>query len=128
MRPVYQQEHPRPHLQWLQLLSIGLFLCTLLLSPWHPTWAQDDTRSTLQQLSQGFTEVAERASPAVVFIEVARTMEAHHEPFNNPYEFFGEEFLERFFRQRRPERPRESQPRGQGSGFLISPEDRKSVV
>ena len=43
-------------------------------------------------------------------------MEPHRESFNNS----GEEFFERFLRQRRPEQPRESQPLGQGSGFLIS--------
>jgi serine protease Do len=95
----------------------------LLGSLWQPVWAEDDARTLLQRFSQSFTEVSQRASPAVVFIEVERPTDTPHGPhgFNNPFESFDEEFRERFFRQR-PEQRREFQPDGQGSGFLISPD------
>lgn len=66
--------------------------------------------------------------PAVVFIQVEKTLEIGQSPFgyNDPFDLFGEEFFERFFGRRFPEQRREpSQPRqyrqqGQGSGFIVS--------
>ena len=108
---------------WLHYLCLGMFLSMLLGSLWQPVWAEDDARTLLQRFSQSFTEVSQRASPAVVFIEVERPMDTPRGPrgFNNPFEPFDEEFRERFF-QRRPEQRREFQPGGQGSGFLIAPD------
>jgi len=79
---------------------------------------------------KGFSGVAAKATPAVVFIQVEKQVPAgsmqHY--FNNPFDLFGEEFSERFFGQQRPRQnmPRRRQPQqmfkqtGQGSGFIIS--------
>jgi serine protease Do len=75
--------------------------------------------------------VANKAIPAVVFVNVQKTVEigtAHGQraPFgyNDSFGFFDfdEEFLERFFGYRRPRQrtPRKYQELGQGSGFIIS--------
>jgi serine protease Do len=93
-----------------------------------PLWAQERTQapvpSAARELSGAFSEVSRQALPAVVFITVERTVESSESAFsfNNPFELFGEEFLERFFRRRFPEgqQPREFRQQGQGSGFLIS--------
>jgi serine protease Do len=86
---------------------------------------------------RGFSSVAAKATPAVVFIQVEKQVPlGDMQPyFNNPFELFGEEFYERFnapnspHRQqpnrRNPNRGRQQQQQmfrqtGQGSGFLIS--------
>jgi serine protease Do len=58
----------------------------------------------------------------VVFITVEKTLESRNpSALNNPFEGFGEDFLERFFGRRFPgeQQPRERQ-QGAGSGFIIS--------
>jgi serine protease Do len=71
--------------------------------------------------------VAQKAMPAVVFIQVEKRTSSGQPPFgyNNPFDLFGEEFFERFFGRRFPDQQRQRQPReyrqqGQGSGFIIS--------
>jgi serine protease Do len=59
-----------------------------------------------------------------VFVTVEKTVESRNPTaFNNPFEGFGEDFLERFFGRRFSEgqQPRERQ-QGAGSGFIISPD------
>ena len=91
----------------------------------------DNGLATLRQMSKAFTAVANKAIPAVVFVNVQKTVEigpAHGQraPFgyNDSSGFFDfdEEFLERFFGYRRPRQrsPRKYQELGQGSGFIIS--------
>jgi len=66
--------------------------------------------------------VARQAVPAVVFITVEKTLESRNpSALNNPFEGFGEDFLQRFFGRRFSEeqQPRERQ-QGAGSGFIIS--------
>jgi len=79
----------------------------------------------LKKTSKAFSGVAKKAVPAVVFIQVEKNVEAggmYRSPYNDPSNFFGDEFFERFFRQRgNPRGQRQSrQVVGQGSGFLIS--------
>lgn len=80
---------------------------------------------------KGFSGVAAKATPAVVFIQVEKQVPAGHMyQFNNPFDLFGDDFAERFFgvpRRPRPDRRapnRNRQPMfkqtGQGSGFIIS--------
>jgi serine protease Do len=78
--------------------------------------------STARELSNAFRSVARQTVPSVVFITVEKTVESRGPTaFNNPFEGFGEEFLERFFGRRFSEgqQPRERQ-QGAGSGFIIS--------
>ena len=81
----------------------------------------------LRQTSKAFSAVAKNAVPAVVFIKVEKTVEtgstrgsAAPNQYNDPFGFFGDEFFERFFRDRTPQQPREYRQMGQGSGFIIS--------
>jgi len=106
----------------------------LLLLPVRPTSvAAEGDVSVLEQTGTAFASIAERAVPAVVFVQVEKSVsmgtgQGQFE-FNDPFDFFGEDFMRRFFgdRGRMPQAPREPQrqPRsfkqmGQGSGFLIS--------
>jgi serine protease Do len=98
---------------------LGLFLGVGVLPA--PTWAQDG-RSVLQNLQDAFVNVAQAAKPAVVNIATTqrpRPMERRRGqappsvpgPFR---EFFGDEFLERFFGEQQ-QRERHSL----GSGVIV---------
>lgn len=85
---------------------------------------REDT-SGLRKLSLAFVSVAKKTTPAVVFIQVEKTINARTAPqqfYNDPSDFFGDEFMERFFggRPMRPKEQRQFRQVGQGSGFLIS--------
>ncbi len=75
------------------------------------------------RLSRAFALVAKKAGPAVVFVQVEKTVIRHAPaeefpfPFGNPFDFFGEDFFERFFRERFP---RKYKQMGAGSGFIVS--------
>jgi serine protease Do len=106
----------------LVILSVWLLACALLLPV--GIQAQAPATSTARELSNAFRSVARQAVPAVVFITVEKTLDSRNPfAFNNPFEGFGQDFLERFFGRRFSERqqPRERQ-QGAGSGFIISPD------
>ena len=105
-------------------MGAGLILCVSVLT--------SDARGEGKAFDfrRGFSGVAAKATPAVVFIQVEKQVPVGGMQyyFNNPFDLFGEEFSERFFGPQVPRRnmPRRKQPRqtfkqtGQGSGFLIS--------
>ncbi len=71
---------------------------------------------TLRQTSRAFSKVAKKAIPAVVSIQVEKTIKSSGGM--NPFE---EEFFERFFGPRfRKRSPQERKQMGQGSGFIVS--------
>ena len=72
----------------------------------------------IPRMDRGFSEVAKQVIPAVVFIRVEKTMEAPargaHPFFNDPFDFFGDDFLRRFFGPGQPrdqQRQRQPDPR-----------------
>jgi serine protease Do len=109
-------------------------LSVLLLIVFMPSASAaegDNGLATLRQMSKAFSEVANKAIPAVVFVNVQKTVEigsAHGRtsPFGYDDSFgffdFDEDFLERFFGYRQPRQrgPRTRKYEGQGSGFIIS--------
>ncbi len=89
-----------------------------------PEEARDTKAITLAlELSKAFAQVAKKAGPAVVFVQVEKVVERAPAmepfPFGSPFDFFGPDFFERFFRQRFP---RKFKQMGAGSGFIISPD------
>jgi serine protease Do len=89
--------------------------------------ADSDELVRLRQTSKAFSQVAKKAIPAVVFIKVEKTIDSGSMmtpgvpfEFNDPFHFFGDEFFDRFFRDRLPRQPRKFRQEGQGSGFIIS--------
>src|SRR5919197_620139 len=106
----------------LVILSVWLLACALLLPV--GTQAQTPATSTARELSTAFRSVARQAVPAVVFITVEKTLDSPNPAASkNPFDWFGEDFLERFFGRRFPQgqQPRERQ-QGAGSGFIIAPD------
>lgn len=89
------------------------------------TQAPSDT-SYLQQLSKGFTNVAKKATPAVVFIRCEVTNPEPDEMgapygYSSPFDNLGEDFLNRFFGIPPRSSPSRQMPQiSQGSGFIIS--------
>jgi serine protease Do len=109
---------------------VALGAAIVLVGITYPLWVQarecNEALSAWHSLSKVFTQVAQDAMPAVVFIQVEKILEggAHPFGFNDPFDLFSDEFFERFFRRRFPEqrRPRQYRQQGQGSGFIVSPD------
>ncbi len=79
-----------------------------------------------KQISKAFTNVAKKATPAVVFIKVQSGSDQDDVGMDNqpnPFDSYGDDFFRRFFgyppnyRQQQPERPLQL---SQGSGFIFS--------
>ncbi len=90
----------------------------------EPTQSAEDKAAIEEaiRLSRAFAIVAQKAEPAVVFVEVEKTVvrkgpEEFPFPFGNPFDFFGPDFFERFFQHRFP---RKFKQMGAGSGFIVS--------
>ncbi|WP_456370945.1 DegQ family serine endoprotease [Thermodesulfatator atlanticus] len=97
----------------------------------EPTATETTNKNTDQEavnlalkLSKAFAQVAKKAGPAVVFVQVEKVVVQRGPvmepfPFGSPFDFFGNDFFERFFRERFPRKYRQM---GAGSGFIISPD------
>ncbi|HEX71787.1 MAG TPA: trypsin-like serine protease, partial [Candidatus Hydrogenedentes bacterium] len=111
----------------LAALAILVSAIALVATPRSATAAPGKT-AVLEELSDAFSQLAESASEAVVFINVSKEMKRNTAPFSGPFGAFPDDFFERFFGpgnpwQRPPQRkdPGGRQvPYGQGSGFIIS--------
>lgn len=115
-------------LSLVKILKIFLLLCLVFSlgvaakTLWNKFYPRDGliaqdgehfSKESIQaalKLSEAFSYIAERAAPAVVYIETERVVTAPLFPFG----FFDEEFLKNF-----PSIPRYRE-RGAGSGFIIS--------
>ena len=81
----------------------------------------------VRKSGRAFTQIAKQAMPAVVFIQVEKMIEAGvrpnpHSYYNDPSDYFGDDFMRRFFHgfQAPEHQPRQFRQQGQGSGFIIS--------
>jgi len=111
-----------------ECLVINAALLGLVLSCAIPAYAQPSTNSA-KELSRAFSTAAKAAMRAVVSIKVEKAVEAgpmqfgSDRGFNDPYGFFDDDFLRKFFGDRMPpqqQAPRKYNEQGQGSGFIIS--------
>ena len=104
---------------------MALALLALVLSSGMalPAQDRDDTLETVKKTGRAFSKLVKSAVPAVVFIKVEKQFEQRGVYFNDPYDLFGEDMLDRFFGMRAPRgrmQPRRFLMKGQGSGFIIS--------
>jgi len=96
--------------------------------------AMSDEVQALRDMQNGFIKVSEKASPAVVFIDVEKVID--QPAMSSPFEMFGDDFFNQFFgqgqrpdgrrtprqqqQQQQPQQKKEMREHGQGSGFIIS--------
>ncbi|HSX04122.1 MAG TPA: DegQ family serine endoprotease [Rhabdochlamydiaceae bacterium] len=101
-------------------------LTSILLTAAAPAFSKDKATpaATVPQTSKSFSIVAKKAIPAVVFIKVTGATDEDGsaiEGYQNPFDFFGDDFFNKFFgaspRGKVPKQPQLSQ----GSGFIVSP-------
>jgi len=115
---------------WIMRPIAATFLLIFLLVPF-PAQAKDHGIESLRQTGKAFAAVAKEASPAVVFIQVEKTVQQQPSvQFFSPFgegSPFGDDFLRRFFGAPQPgqpeqfrQAPQQQQVIGQGSGFIIS--------
>lgn len=106
------------------LIRTIFIACAFML----PVYSEDNYSCSPQQTSKAFTQVAKKATPAVVFIKVETSqsdfngygyMDEGQNP-NVPNNPFGDDFFHRFFGQPFGGRPQPQPQLSQGSGFLIS--------
>lgn len=92
-------------------------------------WADTaQNAASIRHQGKVFSRIAKKAKDAVVFVQVEKkiTVGGGAVPyrFNDPFGQFNDDFFERFFRHRAPQRQRqperEYRQQGQGSGFIIS--------
>jgi serine protease Do len=111
------------------LVIAGAFLLLFVVP--LSVWAQDEQSiTTLRQMGKAFASIAEKASPAVVGVQVEKTVKASDSSqmrewsFGDPFNPFDDDFFKYFFQQ--PNSPRryrqQQQPKqiAQGSGFIIT--------
>ncbi len=110
------------------VLIFGLTFFLVLNSFCFAEPAEKKDIETLRSTGQVFAEIAEKVTPAVVFVSVEQTIVQQIPDiyFGDPFDEFNDEFFKRFFGQPFPRR-RQQQPRqrkqlrkGQGSGFIIT--------
>ncbi len=107
------------------MLAITLALCPSCRAQSKDANKPQDTSPSLEALKktgQAFSQVARKAIPAVVYLEVKTTVEVRGRqmPFNDPFDLFGDDFMRRFFGPGQEPEKREFQRRGAGTGFIIS--------
>lgn len=114
--------------QWLRFSMLTVWIPVLVFFP-ASLQAKDGGIESLRKSSKAFAEVAKEVSPAVVFIQIEKTVQQPDFQFFSPFgqgSPFGDEFFRRFFGMPGPERPQQyhRSPHqrivGQGSGFIIS--------
>jgi len=111
----------------LRYLAISVPLVLLILIAVLPAFGQDtNSVDTLRQIGKTFTKIAKKASPAVVSIKAEKPFVQDYFvmpdwPFAEPFDPFGDDFFDRFFRRPSPRRRQRKELRPvQGSGFIIS--------
>ena len=109
--------------QVTKAISSGLILCLILATISLSQAASENTNGveTLRKASKAFSEVAKKATPAVVAVQVETVVQSNFGFMGSP---FDDDFFDRFFgggRRRSPGRPPQTERRmGQASGFIVS--------
>ena len=106
------------------ILLLSLSVCLFSSAGFAQTPAENE--ALLKQISKGFSDVAKAATPAVVYIESHGTKEDKQEiairksPSENPFDYFSDDFFNRFFGFPFEKKQPKSTDTVRGSGFLIS--------
>ncbi len=118
----YLMHHQTPAQRRRNIWTSILVCLTLIMGSSLSAVAQDEADiALLDRSAKAFTAVVKKASPAVVYIGVEKSVSGRQA---NPYDFFNDPFFERFFGPQFRQQPHRQQPRqyhqkGAGSGFII---------
>jgi serine protease Do len=118
-------------IKYSHCLAISILAMLLFAASSLPALAEDATSiETLRRMGKAFASIAEKASPAVVGVKAEKVItredypSLREWPFGDPFEPFGDDLFNYFFRYRSPRRRSDRQPEyrqtAQGSGFIIS--------
>jgi serine protease Do len=97
----------------LMIVCIGAFALATAAQTNAPVVSKGTT--LLEQISEAFTELADKAKPATVSIKCIIT---GSQEYANPFDMFGDDVFKRFFGQQFQQQPQQ-QVAG-GSGFIVS--------
>lgn len=97
--------------------SLIIFVGAIALATAAESSQADKGMTLLEQISDAFTGLAEKAKPATVSI---KCIICGQQDFANPFDMFGDDLLKKFFGQQWQQQPQ--QQTAGGSGFLISPD------
>ncbi len=111
------------------VITLALFILMAqapAASAYSDSNSNDDAIELLDKTSKAFAQIVKKAKPAVVFVQVEKVVEGRggRSPLGrDPFGLFNDPFFQRFFGpQLRMRPPRKFKQRGQGSGFIISPD------
>jgi len=108
-------------------VAAGALLTLISVLLYSPVFSQSTGLHSARGLQEAFRSVAKEVNPAVVNVSAIRTIATRNavpqlDPFleNHPFrEFFGDDFLKRFFGA--PGVPERQRQQGLGSGFIFDP-------
>lgn len=109
-------------------ILLVFFVCCLMCgssAAWSPA---DDNANVklLSRMSDAFASLVKKVEPAVVFVQVSKTLQGGQSGGGmggNPFGLFNDPMFQRFFGpqfQPRQRRPKKFKQMGQGSGFIIT--------
>jgi serine protease Do len=103
-------------------VTVVALLAFLLVPLSAPVLAEEQSISALKSMGKAFAAVAEKASPAVVWITAERIATQPGSPLGEGFDPFQDDIFDYFFRRQQPQRraPRTFRQMAQGSGFIIS--------
>ncbi len=108
----------------LHLMVWTFFItCCLVGSTTGIAAAKDSNIELLSRMSDAFASIVKKVEPAVVFVQVSKTIKGGGSVAGDPFGLFNDPFFQRFFGpqfQPRRRAPRKFKQMGQGSGFIIS--------
>lgn len=106
----------------MKTLFKTLFILLMTTSYAAPTSSVEE--ALLKQISKGFSTVAKKATPAVVYIESIGTetqkITQNRNPSENPFDRFNDDFFNRFFGFPYQQPQRRQKELVKGSGFIIT--------
>lgn len=109
-------------IQIKKILTLSLSALLLCTSGYCDV-KNSQNEALLKQISKGFSNVAKTATPAVVYIESQVTEKekplTKKGPFENPFDYFGDDFFHHFFGFPLERQAKESE-NVKGSGFFVS--------
>ncbi|PID56736.1 serine protease [candidate division KSB3 bacterium] len=102
-------------------ITVGLVVCALFFTTFsvqEHIHAESDMRKGLESLSQTFRDIVKDVGPAVVYISTEQTVRNQARGTQHFHEFWGDDFMRRFFGD--IPQNREFKRQGLGSGFITS--------